>query len=173
MNGLKLSALLEREYYLGEGQEQMPVLVLVIRRDRIKDDELVLLPGRDRFRSVHQCGGVSRHQLAFKAATELTPRSPEILEGIWRISDQYHGSNLYRPVTVDDLVRYRYVLRRHLPADCNRDYETFEQAVYLVELEPRYCDVIMRRWQEFSGKQAVLEADGNILEEAARARLVV
>ena len=26
----------------------------------------------------------------------------------------------------------------------------------LIELEPKYCDVIVRRWQEFSGKQATL-----------------
>ncbi|MFN7939148.1 MAG: site-specific DNA-methyltransferase [Bryobacteraceae bacterium] len=30
----------------------------------------------------------------------------------------------------------------------------------LIELEPRYCDVIVLRWQEFTGQQAVL-ADGN------------
>jgi DNA modification methylase len=29
----------------------------------------------------------------------------------------------------------------------------------LIELEPKYCDVIVRRWQEFSGMQAVLEGD--------------
>jgi DNA modification methylase len=26
----------------------------------------------------------------------------------------------------------------------------------LIELDPKYVDVIVRRWQEFSGKQAVL-----------------
>ena len=30
----------------------------------------------------------------------------------------------------------------------------------LIEMEPKYCDVIIRRWQEFSGKEAVLEGDG-------------
>ncbi len=113
----------------------MPVLVLAILRDWIRDDELVLLPGRDWFRYEHQCGGVACHRLAFAAAIELKPRSPEILEGMWRVSDEYHGTELYRPVTVDDLVRYRYVLRRHLKADCNRDYETFEEAVYPVDLD--------------------------------------
>lgn len=29
-----------------------------------------------------------------------------------------------------------------------------------MELDPKYCDVIVRRWQEFTGKQAVLEATG-------------
>ena len=30
----------------------------------------------------------------------------------------------------------------------------------LIELEPKYCDVIVRRWQEFSGKEATLDGDG-------------
>ena len=30
----------------------------------------------------------------------------------------------------------------------------------LMELDPKYCDVIVNRWQEFTGKQATLEATG-------------
>jgi len=37
----------------------------------------------------------------------------------------------------------------------------------LIELEPRYCDVIVRRWQNFTGKQAVQEPQGRTFEEAA------
>jgi DNA modification methylase len=37
----------------------------------------------------------------------------------------------------------------------------------LIELEPKYCDVIIRRWQEYSGKQAVLEGDGRSFREIA------
>jgi len=32
----------------------------------------------------------------------------------------------------------------------------------LMELDPKYCDVIIKRWQEFTGKQAILEADGRL-----------
>ena len=41
----------------------------------------------------------------------------------------------------------------------------------LIELEPKYCDVIVRRWQEFSGKEAVLEADGRTFAGMAAERL--
>jgi DNA modification methylase len=37
----------------------------------------------------------------------------------------------------------------------------------LIELEPKYCDVIVRRWQQFTGKQAVLEASGRTFDESA------
>jgi DNA modification methylase len=30
----------------------------------------------------------------------------------------------------------------------------------LIELEPKYCDVIIRRWQEFTGQEATLDSDG-------------
>jgi DNA modification methylase len=37
----------------------------------------------------------------------------------------------------------------------------------LVELDPRYCDVIVRRWQAWTGEQAILDSDGRTLEEIA------
>ena len=43
----------------------------------------------------------------------------------------------------------------------------------LIELEPKYCDVVVRRFQEFSGKQATLESDGRKYAELAAERLGV
>jgi DNA modification methylase len=43
----------------------------------------------------------------------------------------------------------------------------------LVELEPKYCDVIVRRWQEFTGREAKLESDGKSYSEVAGARSAV
>lgn len=40
----------------------------------------------------------------------------------------------------------------------------------LIELEPKYCDVIVRRWQEFTGERAVL-AGGDAFDDVAAARL--
>jgi DNA modification methylase len=40
----------------------------------------------------------------------------------------------------------------------------------LVELDPRYCDVIVRRWQEWSGERAVLEGDGQSFGEITAQR---
>ena len=43
----------------------------------------------------------------------------------------------------------------------------------LIEIDPLYVDAIVRRWQEFTGREAVLEADGRtfaaIAEERERA----
>jgi DNA modification methylase len=37
----------------------------------------------------------------------------------------------------------------------------------LMELDPKYCDVIVKRWQEFTGKEAVHEASGKTYNEMA------
>jgi DNA modification methylase len=40
----------------------------------------------------------------------------------------------------------------------------------LMELDPRYADVIVRRWQEYTGEQAILDGDGRSFEEIAAER---
>ena len=37
----------------------------------------------------------------------------------------------------------------------------------LIELEPKYCDVIVRRWQEHASREATLESDGRSFREIA------
>jgi DNA modification methylase len=39
-----------------------------------------------------------------------------------------------------------------------------------IELDPKYVDVIVRRWQTLSGKKATLEGDGRTFEEIAEDR---
>ena len=38
--------------------------------------------------------------------------------------------------------------------------EKHNRQARIVELDPKYCDVIVRRWQEFTGSEAVNEANG-------------
>jgi DNA modification methylase len=38
--------------------------------------------------------------------------------------------------------------------------EKTERNCYGMELDPKYCDVIVKRWQEFTGKKATLESTG-------------
>ena len=41
----------------------------------------------------------------------------------------------------------------------------------LMELDPKYCDVIVTRWQDFTGQQAILDGDGRTFDEIAGTRL--
>jgi len=42
--------------------------------------------------------------------------------------------------------------------------EKLNRSARLIELDPKYCDVIVKRWQEFTGKEAV-SADGKTFNE--------
>jgi DNA modification methylase len=41
--------------------------------------------------------------------------------------------------------------------------EQLGRTCYMAEIDPRYCDVIIKRWEELTGKSAVME--GNIIEQ--------
>jgi DNA modification methylase len=49
--------------------------------------------------------------------------------------------------------------------------EMSERACYGVELDPKYVDCIIQRWQDFSGGQARLEAEGRTFAEVKTDRL--
>jgi DNA modification methylase len=36
--------------------------------------------------------------------------------------------------------------------------EKMGRSSHLMELDPKYCDVIVKRWQDFTGKEAKLES---------------
>jgi DNA modification methylase len=44
--------------------------------------------------------------------------------------------------------------------------------VYAVELNPAYVDVAVKRWQDFTGQQAILEGEGRTFAEVSGERLV-
>jgi|SRR5579859_2564113 len=49
--------------------------------------------------------------------------------------------------------------------------EVTGRVCYGMELEPKYVDVIIKRWQSLSGKQAILDGDGRSFDEIAAERL--
>lgn len=43
--------------------------------------------------------------------------------------------------------------------------EKSQRKCFMIELSPLYCDVIVRRWQKFTGKNAILESTGETFNE--------
>jgi len=41
---------------------------------------------------------------------------------------------------------------------------------YIMELDPKYVDVIIKRWQDYTGKQAILEESGQTYEEVSNGK---
>jgi DNA modification methylase len=48
--------------------------------------------------------------------------------------------------------------------------ETVGRACLAMELDTGYCDVIVCRWQEFTGKPAVLDGEDRVFDDIAAAR---
>lgn len=48
--------------------------------------------------------------------------------------------------------------------------ELTERICYGLEIDDKYCDVTVRRWQTVTGKQAVLEGDGRTFDQVAEER---
>ncbi|MBK5292165.1 MAG: ParB N-terminal domain-containing protein [Acidobacteriia bacterium] len=48
--------------------------------------------------------------------------------------------------------------------------EMAERVCLGLELDPKYVDVIVQRWQSFTGKEAMLDADGRTFSQVAEAR---
>ena len=49
--------------------------------------------------------------------------------------------------------------------------EVTERVCCGLELEPKYADVVVQRWQQLSGKEATLEGDGRTFDLFAQDRL--
>ncbi|NUP97576.1 MAG: site-specific DNA-methyltransferase, partial [Planctomycetaceae bacterium] len=48
--------------------------------------------------------------------------------------------------------------------------EQAKRNAFLMELDPLYCDVIVKRWEELTGREATLEGDGRSFAVVARER---
>jgi len=49
--------------------------------------------------------------------------------------------------------------------------EKTQRLARMIELDPKYVDVIVRRWQDWTGKQATRESDGKLFDDCAGATL--
>ena len=48
--------------------------------------------------------------------------------------------------------------------------ELTQRTCYGIELDPKYVDVVVQRWQTLNGKKATLEGDGRTFDEIAAER---
>ena len=51
--------------------------------------------------------------------------------------------------------------------------ELTERVCYGIELDPKFVDVVVQRWQTLSGQNAILESDGRAFDQVAAERAEV
>ena len=142
-------------------------------------------PGQGSFyRSQHEFvfvfkRGASPHLNTFELGQDGRTRS-----NVWT----YPGANAFRAGRMDELRMHPTVKPVALVADAMRDCsrrgsivldafagsgasimaaERIGRRTFCIEIEPRYVDVAIRRWQQYTGKDAILESTGQTFEELA------
>ena len=117
----------------------------------------------------------------FYATRAFFDNTHENMVDVWdydRVTgDERHGHATPKPVPMMERV-----MRSSLPADglCIEPFggsgstlmgaEKTGRVCYTMELTPAYVDVIVRRWQDFTGSTATLDGDGRTFTEIAEAR---
>jgi DNA modification methylase len=103
----------------------------------------------------------------------------------------YAGVNTFRPGRMDELALHPTVKPVALVADAIKDCSRRNDIVLdpfsgsgttiiaaektgrrarVIEIDPAYCDVAIRRWQQFTGKKARLADGGKTFEEVSEER---
>jgi len=137
----------------------------------------------------------SKHELCFvfKKGDEAHTNTFELGQhGRYRTNVwEYAGVNTFRNGRLDELAMHPTVKPVAMIADAIRDV-TRRAAIVLdpfagsgttviaaektgrqaraIEYDPGYCDVIVRRWQKYTGKTAILDGSDNTFEDIERER---
>jgi DNA modification methylase len=145
-------------------------------------------PGQGSFyRNQHEFVFVYKHGHAPHLNTFELGQHGRSRSNVWT----YAGVNTFRAGRMDELKMHPTVKPVALIADAMRDCsrrgsvvldvfagsgttimaaEQIGRRAFCLEIDPRYVDVAIRRWQRFTGKDAMLESTGQTFEELAAAR---
>ncbi len=140
------------------------------------------------YRSQHELIGVFRVGSEAHLNNIELGRNGRNRSNVWH----YAGINTFRAGKTDDLSVHPTVKPVRMVADALKDCtrprdivldafsgsgttllaaERVGRQARAIEIEPRYVDVTIRRWQSFTGRDALLHADGKTLEEVRAERV--
>jgi ParB-like chromosome segregation protein Spo0J len=118
-----------------------------------------------------------QHELCLHWGNQADKKEPADLSNVWRVPKELDLKELHP--TVKPMAIIEPALR--VTTDKGKRVldlfggsgttliaaETSGRIAHLMELDPRYVDVIVKRWQAFTGKRATLEATGEVFAEDA------
>jgi len=111
-----------------------------------------------------------QHELCLHWGNQADKKEPADLSNVWRVPKELELKELHP--TVKPIAIIEPALR--VTTDKGKRVldlfggsgttliaaESSGRIAHLMELDPRYCDVIVKRWQQFTGKRATLESTG-------------
>jgi DNA modification methylase len=112
----------------------------------------------------------------FYATRAYFDSSHDQMTDVWRF-DRVKGEERHGHATPKPVAMMERVMKSSLPKDglCVEPFggsgstlmgaEKTGRICYTIELQAKYCDVIIKRWQDFTGQQATLEATGQTFAE--------
>lgn len=110
-------------------------------------------------------------------AVPVVPVNPVTVEGdVWQMKRQKNTVHpTMKPVELIDMAMVDHPSKKTVFDGFGGSGSTLisseknHKTAFLMELDPKYCDVIIKRWQDFTGKQAVHE-DGSTFDEVSDGR---
>lgn len=111
-----------------------------------------------------------QHELCFHWGNQADKKEPADLSNVWRVPKELELKELHptvKPIAIiEPALRVTTAKGKRVLDLFGGSGTTLIAAeasgriAHLMELDPRYCDVIVKRWQQFTGKRATLESTG-------------
>jgi DNA modification methylase len=112
----------------------------------------------------------------FEAGRPFFDNAHDIMRDVWEyprvVGEERFGHATPKPVSMMERIMKSSLRQGDL---CDEPFggtgstligaEKTGRICYVMELQDKYCDVIVRRWQQLTGKKAVLDGDGSTFED--------
>jgi len=118
-----------------------------------------------------------QHELCLHWGNQADKKEPMDLSNVWRVPKELELKELHptvKPIAIIEPALRVTTAKGKRVLDLFGGSgttliaaESSGRIAHLMELDPRYCDVIVKRWQQFTGKRATLQATGEKFPEDA------
>jgi ParB-like chromosome segregation protein Spo0J len=121
-----------------------------------------------------------QHELCLHWGNQEDKKEPMDLSNVWRVPKELEMKDLHptvKPIAIIEPALRVTTAKGKRVLDLFGGSgttliaaESSGRIAHLMELDPKYCDVIVKRWQDFTGKQAIHEATGKTFDEMKAAK---
>lgn len=118
-----------------------------------------------------------QHELCLHWGNQADKKEPASLSNVWRVPKELENNELHptvKPISVIEPALRVTTEKNKIVLDLFGGSgstliaaENSGRIARIMELDPKYCDVIIKRWQDFTGQQAIHEATGKTFDEMA------